>query len=346
MSKKIYKELVEIRIAMDVRKLQLIGGSSYMVSLPKEWIRIHKLNQGDEVILHVDENYIRLFPKKYSESERIARAVVEKIPRHDEKFITRFVYALYIQGLDEITIKDKLLSPKFVSKLSEVVRSLIGMEVIDVSDTQVVLKCLATSDFDVSGVLKRMAQIINGMIESIEDDLRLESFGGVDEISKLEEDSDRLYLLAVRQEHRLVKELSSPSKWNELRFVLGIRMVAKLLEEIADSLRDLAIYSAKILQKDLKNELITLLSEINVIFNNVFKAYSSSDVELSDDVIKRVESLEQRILKVIEQGDDLHYRLALEAMMNVCRHVKSIGEVAFNRSVRESLKYYNLEFGD
>lgn len=346
MSKKIYKELVEIRIDMDVRKLQLIGGSSYMVSLPKEWIRIHKLNQGDEVILHIDENYIRLFPKKYSESERIARAIVEKIPRHDEKFITRFVYALYIQGLDEIIIKDKFLSPKFVSKLSEVVRSLIGMEVIDVSDTQIVLKCLATSDFDVSGVLKRMAQIISGMIESIEEDLRLESFYEIDEISKLEEDSDRLYLLAVRQEHRLVKELSSPSKWNELRFILGIRMVAKLLEEIADSLRDLAIYSTKISQKKLKNMLVSLLSEINSIFNNVFKAYSSSDVELSDDVMKKVENIEQSILKVIGEGDDIYYRLALEAMMNVCRHVKSIGEVAFNRSVRESLKCYSIDINE
>ena len=324
---------------MDVRKLQLIGGSSYMISLPKEWVRVHKLSQGDEVILHVDDNYIRLFPKKYSETERVAKAIVEGIPRHDEKFITRFVYALYIQGLDEIVIKDKLLSPKFVSKLSEVVRSLIGMEVIDVTDNKVVLKCLATSDFDISGVLRRMAQIVNGMIESVKDDLRLNSHGEVDEILKLEEDSDRLYLLAVRQEHRLVKELSSPTKWNELRFILGIRMIAKLLEEIADSLRDLAIYSMKVSERTLRNELISLISEIGYTFSDAFKAYSSSDVELSDDVIKKIENVEQRIRGIIGEVNNMYYRLALEAMMNVCKHVKSIGEVAFNRSVRESLKH-------
>ncbi|MCD6493407.1 MAG: phosphate uptake regulator PhoU [Archaeoglobaceae archaeon] len=323
---------------MDVRKLQLIGGSSYMISLPKEWIRIHNLSQGDEVILHVDENYIRLFPKKYSESERIARAVVKEIPRHDEKFITRFVYALYIQGFDEITIRDKLLSPKFVNKLSEVVRSLIGMEVIDATDNKVVLKCLATSDFDVSGVLKRMAQIIKGMMESIEENLRLKSSNEIDEIFKLEEDSDRLYLLAVRQEHRLVKELSSPSKWNELRFILGIRIIAKLFEEIADLLKDLAIYSAKIEERRLKNELILLLSSINDTFKDAFDAYSSSDVELSDDVIKRVEEIEQRIWRIISRVENIYYRLALEAMLNICKHIKSIGEIAFNKSVRESLK--------
>ncbi|OYT32952.1 phosphate uptake regulator, PhoU [Archaeoglobales archaeon ex4484_92] len=323
---------------MDVRKLQLIGGSSYMISLPKEWIRIHNLSQGDEVILHVDENYIRLFPKKYSESERIARAVVKEIPRHDEKFITRFVYALYIQGFDEITIRDKLLSPKFVNKLSEVVRSLIGMEVIDATDNKVVLKCLATSDFDVSGILKRMAQIIKGMMESIEENLRLKSSNEIDEIFKLEEDSDRLYLLAVRQEHRLVKELSSPSKWNELRFVLGIRIIAKLFEEIADLLKDLAIYSTKVEERRLKNELILLLSSIDDTFKDAFDAYSSSDVELSDDVIKRVEEIEQRIWRIISRVENIYYRLALEAMLNICKHIKSIGEIAFNKSVRESLK--------
>ncbi len=309
-----------------------------MISLPKEWIRIHNLSQGDEVILHVDENYIRLFPKKYSESERIARAVVKEIPRHDEKFITRFVYALYIQGFDEITIRDKLLSPKFVNKLSEVVRSLIGMEVIDATDKKVVLKCLATSDFDVSGILKRMAQIIKGMMESIEENLRLKSSNEIDEIFKLEEDSDRLYLLAVRQEHRLVKELSSPSKWNELRFVLGIRIIAKLFEEIADLLKDLAIYSAKVEERRLKNELILLLSSIDDTFKDAFDAYSSSDVELSDDVIKRVEEIEQRIWRIISRVENIYYRLALEAMLNICKHIKSIGEIAFNNSVRESLK--------
>ena len=39
---------------MEIRKLQLIGGSSYMISLPKSWIKANKLNQGDELILQVD----------------------------------------------------------------------------------------------------------------------------------------------------------------------------------------------------------------------------------------------------------------------------------------------------
>jgi len=175
---------------MEVRKLQLIGGSSYMISLPKSWIKENNLNQGDELILQVDKCMVKIFPKKNAES--VFRVRVEKIPSVDEKFLRRFIYALYIQGPDEIVIEDTL-SPKIITKLSEIVRDLIGLEIIDVADYRVVMKCLTTSDFDVFGVLKRMGQIVVEMMDVIEEFLRRRNPSVLSVIPKLEEDADRFY---------------------------------------------------------------------------------------------------------------------------------------------------------
>ena len=315
---------------MEVRKLQLIGGSSYMISLPKSWIKENNLNQGDELILQVDKCMVKIFPKKNAES--VFRVRVEKIPSVDEKFLRRFIYALYIQGPDEIVIEDTL-SPKIITKLSEIVRDLIGLEIIDVADYRVVMKCLTTSDFDVFGVLKRMGQIVVEMMDVIEEFLRRRNPSVLSVIPKLEEDADRFYLLAVRLEHKLLKELSCPTKWNEMKQLLGTRIVAKLLEEVADALYDASEFVSGVTD----GEILSLLLDLRRIFKTVMDSYFNGNVLECEDGIEMAEELEERILKARSANDGVPCKLALESLLEACRHVKSIGEIAFNKAVRENL---------
>ncbi len=317
---------------MEVRKLQLIGGSSYMVSLPKDWVKENGLKQGDEVYLQVEDSVITVYPKKFVEVAKVARVEIDGLPRHDERFLRRYIYALYLQGLDEIVIRDPSINARLLSKIGEIVKNLIGMEIIDASEGLAVLKCLAATDFDVYGVVKRMTQIIKSMLSTIHDGITRRDFEAFREIVTLEEDSDRLYLLAVRQEHRLVREFSSPAKWNELRLILGIRTVAKLLEEISDSLYDFANYAVNAELENLRE----YIEKLESAFDMVCEAYFGSDVDLSENSIEVLEELESAILS--NMSGDVHYRLALEAVMRACRHMKSIGEIAFNKAVRESLK--------
>ncbi len=316
---------------MEVRKLQLIGGSSYMISLPKDWIRSNELKQGDEILLQISENSITVYPKKFIEDLRVTRVKVDKIPRLDEKFIRRYIFALYIQGIDEIVIEDKNVNARVISKISEIVKQLIGMEIIDASEGRIVLKCLATTDFDFYGVIKRMTQIISSMLSTIHECLKLGDLEGLKELSNLENDSDRLYLLAIRQEHRLVKELSTPNKWDELKLILGVRTVAKLLEEIADSLNE---FSEQVSSSYSKFENIIL--DLRKAFENVSKAYITSDMELSEDSIELLENIEEKILKEMKNENEQN-KIALHSLLSACRYMKSIGEIAFNKSVRETL---------
>ncbi|MET1124815.1 MAG: phosphate uptake regulator PhoU [Archaeoglobaceae archaeon] len=315
---------------MEVRKLQLIGGSSYMLSLPKEWVRSNGLKQGDELYLKVENSVVTIYPKKFFEVSRITGVKVDGLPRHDEKFLRRYLYAIYIQGVDEIEIRDENINARIVSRIGEIVKDLIGMEIIDASENYVRLKCLAATDFDVYSVVRRMTQIVRSMLSTL-----LEATNNpevLEDVETLERDADRLYLLAVRQEHRLIREYSSPTKWNELRLILGIRTVAKLLEEIADSLYDFSVYAKKTDVKSLGKS----IEEISGAFDTVCDAYFGSDVGVAEDAIERLEKIEEMCLA--DMGGDVFYRLALEAIVRASRHMKSIAEIAFNKAVRESLQ--------
>ncbi len=322
----------------ELRKLQLIGGSSYMVSLPKEWVKKNNLKQGDEIVLEIENSVIMLYPKGFKEDIRISKVEIRDLKRYDERFLRRFIYALYIQGIDEIVIVDEKLNSRLISKISEIVKSLIGMEIIDASD-KVVLKCLTVTDFDVYGVVRRMTQIVVTMMETLIEAIRERDFKSLDELKSLEDDTDRLYLLAVRQEHRLVREFSSPARWNELRLILGIRTVAKLIEEIIDNLENFSSY-VRVLNEEKELEILEkFLIELFEAFEIVYKAYFNSELETAEDSIQLLEEIEKRMLERIEGSSQ--YRLSLEALMSACRHMKSIGEIALNKSVRESLKVTN-----
>lgn len=320
---------------METRKLQLIGGSSYMVSLPKEWVKANKLSQGDEIILEVEDKVITLYPKGFKDDLKVSRVVIEDLRRYDEKFLRRFIYALYIQGIDEILITDKNLNPRLIAKISEIVKSLIGIEIIDASD-KVVLRCLTVTDFDVYGVVRRMTQIVLTMIQTILDAMAKNDSSALREIRNLEIDSDRLYLLAVRQEHRLVREFSSPARWNELRLILGIRTVAKLIEEILDNFENFSNYVAELKDTKEKDILVKFLKDLCNAFEMTSRAYFNSDLELSEDSIQLLEEIEKKMVESIEGTSQ--YRLGLESLLSACRHMKSIGEIALNKSVRETLK--------
>ncbi|MEM1671601.1 MAG: phosphate uptake regulator PhoU [Archaeoglobaceae archaeon] len=320
---------------METRKLQLIGGSSYMVSLPKEWVKANKLGQGDEIILEAEDKVITLYPKGFKDDLKVSRVVIDDLKRYDEKFLRRFIYALYIQGIDEILITDRNLNPRLIAKISEIVKSLIGIEIIDASD-KVVLRCLTVTDFDVYGVVRRMTQIVLTMIHTILDAMAKNDSSALREIRNLEIDSDRLYLLAVRQEHRLVREFSSPARWNELRLILGIRTVAKLIEEILDNFENFSNYVAELKDTKEKEILVKFLKDLSNAFEMTSRAYFNSDLELSEDSIQLLEEIEKKMVESIEGTSQ--YRLGLESLLSACRHMKSIGEIALNKSVRETLK--------
>jgi len=76
------------------------------------------------------------------------------------------------------------------------------------------------------------------------------------------------------------------------------------------------------------------LEDLNSAFSKVMKAYISGDVDMAEDSISQANEIEEVLLKELEKGD-ANYRVAIYSLIDVSRNLKSIGEVAFNKAVRE-----------
>ncbi len=317
---------------MKVRKLQLVGGSSYMVSLPKEWISKYHLKQGDEVILNEYDDTIIIRPQK-GEKEEI-KVSVKEIPSYNKKFLKRFLGSIYSLGVDKIEIEDRNAG-EHITEISEISHHYIGMEVLDATNEKIVLHCFTIPDFDVLTIIRRMFQILSDIISEIESFLLAEKKDGdiENKIRRYEEDFDRLYLLSVRLVNRGMKKITV-SEWDELRFLLGSRIVSKFFEEIADLLFILTRYLVNT-EVDVRKEISPPMRKLNELFEMGFDSFTSSDIKTVQEFLEMVEKVGQEIQRSIGSGKAV---ILKELLLQICRMLESIGEIAFNKSVREMFR--------
>jgi len=300
---------------MEVRKLQLIGGSSFMISLPKNWIKENTLRQGDEIVLSVDGRHIKLSPKKTVEGDK-KKVHIDKIIKYDDEFLFRFILSLYLLGFDEIVIQDTTITPRIAVKISEIVKKLNGLEITHASDERIILKCFTASEMDSTTLIYRMAEIVTEMMDSIDNALMFRDFREINSAIKLEEDSDRLYYLTTRYENKISK-LSSES---------SDKLVAKALEEIADSLAELCL---KITEYNMDTrEFLNLLREMRNLFQSAFQAYIDKDIRSSESVMNNLKKAHPRINE------------APFPLQETYRCMKMIAETAFNDAIRKSVIEY------
>ncbi len=312
MSKRLIIDLNQQKY-MEIRKLQLIGGSSYMVSLPKSWIDANSLKKGDELVLHVDAKYIRIHPKN---TRHVLRGKI-KLRRCDYSFLKRFIHSIYVQGLDEVILEGDFNNCS-ITRISDIARNLMGLEIIDAREDRVVLKCIAEANL--AEIMNRFSQIVSNMFNLLKRGLKKKDSREFKDIVKLERDADRLYMLAVRKTNKMLKEFSCPTDWDELRFMLGMRTVSKHMEDIADLVYS---FSTKVSSNpEGFSTYIPSVSEAKRLFENAYCAYVNSDVNLAEETINATEQLQ---------------KVASGEMLCISMQIRGIGEIAFNKAVREEM---------
>src|SRR6266566_4136606 len=129
---------------MEGRKLQLTGGSTYVVSLPKRWVTDAGLKAGDTVFLEPQVDgavSIRAHP---AEKPLARRRVFEEKGEERRDHLLRKLIGAYIAGFGYIEIRFKPEAGPFVRRVArDFSRMVIGPEVIEESRNSVVIQDLS-----------------------------------------------------------------------------------------------------------------------------------------------------------------------------------------------------------
>ena len=334
---------------MEARKVQRVGYSTLTVSLPREWVEDVKLKAGDIVsIKREDDGSLKLIPGPEHKQEEVKNCTVNSDLCNSSNLLPRVITWNYILGHDTIRIvaKDEL-KRSHLEEIRATTQRLTGLSIVEQTLKQVTLQSFVDpTRFPIYGLMRRLHIIINSMLEVSMKALIERRPELAAEVTHMEEESDRIYWLIVRQLLLAIKDRSVGTKIGieSPLHIAGNRVVAKTLEEMADSAENIAIEVIALKDKDvaseaLLNDIAKFALQVTKVSDLSVKALLTGDVALSNESIEMVEATEndERKLsqRVVASAKDpsiaANLRIIVWNLGQISKYCRMIGEITINR---------------
>ena len=138
---------------METRKVQVTGGSTYTVSLPKDWATENGISGGSLVEFHPEEETLLLMPQ--TDDEKIEGTL--DITGLEDDELMRAVVTMYVSGFDIITLETSQVTAAQRRSIREATQGLVGLEVIGETSGRVRLQdLLDSSELSMHNAITRM----------------------------------------------------------------------------------------------------------------------------------------------------------------------------------------------
>ena len=343
---------------VELRKLQMTGGASYTVSLPKDWVKEQGLKAGDVVaVMPRSDSSLTLMPHEKLPTGQSKGAEVTVTPQRDQdrEQVLRTILAQYLAGYDIIRVSFPASSkPDLRTFLRESARKMfVGSEIIEESKDELIVQCLSSyGDLPAPKVISRMSLIAKLMLRDAVDSLKGRDPAMAEEIVRRDEEVDRFYLFIIRQLTMAVlnRSLILEIGLSDPRDCLVYRVVSKSLERIADHATTIAKMSASI-ESPLPPRLIDEISKASdltiSVLEDALKSLAKSDGTLANKSIASAESVEREAENVMDklfnfklsQKSIVAVRLALESLKRISEYSEDVAEMAINLTARRTELY-------
>ncbi len=280
---------------METRKIIAFGKSSYVLSLPRDWMDKHSLNKGDIIYVSEELNKLTLSPA----SAKVEKDPVEIKINTDGKsleFLKREIISSYINNVNVLYISGSDIKKK-AKGIRHILHGLVALEIMQESGDKIIAKdFLNMKDISIVNLVRKIDIIIRSMVIDTKN-----SFLGkeTENLDQRDDDVNRLVFLVFRA---VKSAMTDPSVMKNMKMDLVALMsswnFAFNLEKTADSIKRLSrIFPLLDLKKRGKDDLISIYSKIEKNYLDTMKAYYGKDKMLAytvsderKDVMKAIDA--------------------------------------------------------
>ena len=176
------------------RKIVKSGNSSFIVALPINWVHKNKLGKGSTVLIGENEAGDIVISKTDKRDSGDASKEISTEGKSEEK-LTFDIFNAYLQSYQDIHIQGKDI-PLQSSKIKNILRSCIGLEIIEQDKKSMIVKNFTTNDQGLSPrILIRKITLGIGEMFTLLSKFIKEGFSqeDINELHELVEQNSRLY---------------------------------------------------------------------------------------------------------------------------------------------------------
>ena len=327
---------------IDVRKVQLTGGSTYTLSLPKPWADEMSLSPRDSI--RVDwrpSGALRLTPIDLLDYQERRVAIdaggLPKDSLHDH------LMGAYLSGVDKIRIR---FAPErareFRKQIRRFLRNTRGFEIMEETDSSVELICLiSAAEMPLSASINRMYLQLTSLVRDIISVLEGDDIELLSDAEERESEVDALLYLVERQ---VCVALDSHLVATSLKLGRNQAVEHSNLARSLERMMDHALQMAE-LTKDSDNPKVTdnqpLISQISVwqraikqLMINI-RTRDSTEIEEARGNLKQAQieimNFEGQLVegRKLSKNDLFQFRMS-ESIRRLCAYARDFGEILLN----------------
>ena len=334
---------------METRKVQQTGGSSFIISLPKEWIRKHGVEKNDLLgILTQPDGNLLITPKIESKSI-LNRKKIDIDDIEDSNFLFRLLIGAYIMGYSEVLIfSSKKIDSLMRNTIINFTQIVIGPEIVDETNNQIILRDLLNpKEMPFEKTMRRMYILSENMHKDAIKALKSNDKELAKEIIRRDNDIDRLHWLIGRQSNIVLKDIILAQKMGvTLEEAHFFHLISRLLERIADHAVKIAQNVLLINEKSFNEKTLGKIvkasdTSLNMLENSL-DAWLQKDIVKANNNIELVETLRAECEKInykAEIENDVEKSIALsyiiESIRRTGEYSADISELIINYLVSD-----------
>ena len=330
------------RAKSEVRRIQITGGSTYIVSLPKKWVTEHGLAAKDQVRIEWrPSGNLRVIPEASSIIRR--REIEINLNDIPGDFILDHLIGAYLSGAQLIRIRSK---DGFDRTNRKIFRSFIqttrGIEITTETEKTIeMLSLLNPSEMPLYSSINRMYLLISSQIRDINEVLKGANPSILEDAEEREKEIDALRFLMERQvglilESSRLEDSMGTNRWeaSELSRIVrtfermgdhSFRISNLIMEFEGDNLPNDSVLmsvipvwqsSMKLLISNLRKNKVAEVHDAKKKLNSAIWAMEDYESDLWDDKVGRVNAL-------------YRYRLS-ESLRRICAYASDMAEILIN----------------
>ncbi len=331
------------------RRIQKTGGSTYIISLPKNWVTARGLSPGDVLLFTPRaDGSLTVFAESAGPAAA-ERRVVDVTNDMQTEHLFRRLIAEYIAGYPLLEVRTPgRMSPRTREVIRNFAQRMIGPEILEETAESVILQdVVGANPLPIPSIIRREHQMVRSMHSDAMAAFRSRDASIAKDVIDRDWEVDRLHWFLEKQVTSALRdarilatlELSLPECSTYL-------LASRVLERIADHAVRIAetvpILGREPTPERLVTELDRMAKTAATALEDALDSLDTRDIAKANEVIDTAKEVTRERDHVLHELTSKRGRLAvglayiLESLERSAFYASDLGEIAINRAVESA----------
>ena len=295
---------------MEQRKLIKFGNSSFVISLPNQWIKKNKLAKGYAIFLKENgENQLVISPTIIEKKREIKKVTINVTGKSLDS-LKREIIAAYIQDYSIIKLIGKDIKEK-EKGVRTIIHNLMGLEIVEQTGETIIAKdFLDLSDSSIINLIKRIDISVRSLFEDVRN---INTQQDYESILLRKEEINKLWFLVSRatKYYLGLPDTQKTTKLTTLE-IFNLWDIMHVIKKIGSELKIQSKHVLKLKnEKEILEKIHKIQAQLYENYTDMIKAYYNKDKSLAFKI-----STEKR--ELIKKCNELY---------NEKQHIESIAPI-------------------